>query len=425
MSYQSRLLYANLYTNIPNLSITHSNILNNNYYYYCLTLFAFFYTINLRILLSMKFSAKKLFLIGFVVLLLVGIPVTIYLLQQQQEIRSRATPATTLYFEPDSSGTPINAAVGQSIPLDLYIDPGSNLVTSVKLEIQYDSDRLSVAEDAFQANSAAFPSILSGPIYSPNKIQVSMSVGVDLTKSISTRTRVATITFKAVSNTTDTSPTQITFSGNTVVTSSSSQDEFSENVLASTNPARILIGSTSQQTPTDPPQVTEPPAQATATPGPTTGATPTISTTPSATGMPICSALTADTLAGAAPLTVNFTANGNDEDGTITKATFNFGDGQVSDVTEGGGIGTNAVNVPLAHTYTTAGTFQATALLTDDIEGISDSANCTQTITVQGESSIATATPTIPPAGAADTLMGFGAIAAFLMVAGTLIFFMF
>ena len=80
----------------------------------------------------MRFSGKKLFLIGFVVLLLVGIPATVYLVQQQQEIRSRAEKATNLSFQPESSvGTPIVKAIGQDIPLDIMVDPGTNLVSFV------------------------------------------------------------------------------------------------------------------------------------------------------------------------------------------------------------------------------------------------------------------------------------------------------
>ncbi|HSA83609.1 MAG TPA: PKD domain-containing protein [Patescibacteria group bacterium] len=398
-----------------------------------MTLFAFFYTIKSGLFegssLFMRFSGKKLFLIGFIVLLLVGIPVTVYLVQQQQETRTRAEAATSLSFQPDSSGgDPIVAEVGEDIPLDIMIDPGTNLVSFVRLEIQYDPDKVTAADGSFQPNTAVFPTVLSGPVYSAGKVLVSMSVGTDPTKAVQTKIRAGTLTLKSLATTGETTPTIITYSVNTVVTSVGSNDQASENVLAGTIPATIMIVGELTASPTEPVPSTEP----TDAPEPTDTPEPTItgSTTPTPTGTassglaPVCTALTADTLAGTAPLTVNFTANGTDEDGTITKATFNFGDGQVSDVTTGGGIGTNAVNVPLEHTYTTAGTFQATALLTDDTEGISDTANCTQTVTVNGGSTVATATPTIEPPGSTEVMIGVGA-AAVLMLIGGLVFFLF
>jgi hypothetical protein len=384
----------------------------------------------------MRFSAKKIFLIGFVLLLLVGIPVSVYLVQQQQELRTRAEKATNLSFQPESSvGSPITKSIGQTIPLDIMVDPGTNLVSFVKLEIQYDPDKLATAPGAFQVNSAIFPTILGGPVYSPGKILVSMSVGTDPTKAIQTKVRAATLNLKAVNNTVADTPTLVTFSVNTLVTSLGPNDQASENVLAGTTPATIVVSSGVGPSPTDVvPTDVVPTDVVPTTVVPTTVVPTTVVPTepvptepvPTVEGniAPVCTALTADTTSGTAPLSVNFTANGTDADDSIAKATFNFGDGQVSDVTSGGSLGTNSVNVQLAHTYSTAGTFQATAILTDSNNGVSETTNCSQTITVSGAGAANTATPTIAAAGSAEVLMGFGAVAAFLMVAGAFIFFM-
>lgn len=393
----------------------------------------------------MRFSAKKFFLIGFVLLLLVGIPVSIYLVQQQQETRSRAEKSTNLSFQPESSvGSPITKSIGQTIPLDIMVDPGTNLVSFVKLEIQYDPDKLATAAGAFQVNSAVFPTILGGPVYQPGKIIVSMSVGTDPTKAIQTKVRAATLTLKAVQNTVADTPTLVTFSVNTLVTSLGPNDQASENVLSGSTPATIVVASGGSPQPTEPPVPTDVipttvvPTTAVPTTAVPTTAVPTtalptdvptvVPTEPVPTTVgntaPVCTALTADTTSGTAPLAVNFTANGTDADDTVIKATFNFGDGQVSDVTSGGSLGTNSVNVQLAHTYSTAGTFQATAILTDSNNGVSETTNCAQTITVSGAGAVNTATPTIAASGSTEVLMGFGAIAAFLMVAGAMIFFL-
>lgn len=376
----------------------------------------------------MHFSAKKLFLIGFFVLLLVGIPVSVWFLQQQQETRSRAEKATNLSFTPDSSiGAPITKNLNDTVTLNVSVDPGTNLVSFVKLEIQYDPDKLAPAEtNAFQPNTAVFPSTLEGPVYTAGKIAVTLSVGPDPTKALQSKVTAATINFKAIGATGADTPTLVTYSANTQALSIGSTDEASENVLAGSTPATIIItggaGPTATPEPTSPDEPT--PTTDPGDPTPTTEPEPTTAGNSS----PVCTALTADTTSGAAPLSVTLTANGTDSDGTISKATFNFGDGQVSDVTTGGGLGTDSVNVQLAHTYTTAGTYQATAILTDDGNGVSSTTNCAQTITVSGDTTDtttpATATPTIAAAGSAEIMMGFGAIAAFLMVGGALIFFL-
>lgn len=380
----------------------------------------------------MHFSAKKFFLIGFVLMLLVGIPVTVYLVQQQQELRSRAAPNTSLSFLPESSNNdPITASVDQEIPLDIMIDPGTNLVTFITLEIHYDPDKLTTAsENAFVPNPAVLPTVSAGPIYTPGKVVVTLSAGNDETTAVETVKRAGTLTLRAIQNTPPDIPTQVSFSTvGTIVTSLGSSDQSNENVYnaGGSEPAIIVIAdANAAPSPTGTlPEPTSPPTD----PGPTsvptdpTPTTPVVTSPPTSSGTaPVCSALTVDTTSGVAPLAVNFTANGTDGDDTINKVTLNFGDGQVSDVTSGGGIGTNAVNASAPHTYTTAGTYQATAILTDSNNGVSDTASCSQTITVSGNSS--EPTPTIAPSGAAEVLVGLGAVAAFLMVAGTLIFFM-
>lgn len=369
----------------------------------------------------MHFNARKFFLIGFILLLLVGIPVSVYFVQQEQEIRSRAAPATTLSFQPDSSsGSPITKGVGEEVPLDIMIDPDSNLVSFVKLEIQYDPDKFTAANNAFQVNSAVFPTVLGGPVYTPGKIVVSMSVGTDPTKAVQTKVRAGTLKLNAIATTGEDTPSFVAYGVNTLVTSLGPNDQASENVLDQRIPAAIVITDGSEEEPT--PEPTDEPIP-TDEPLPTD--IPTDPEIPTDNISPVCTALTADVTSGAAPLTVNFTANGTDEDDTVSKITFNFGDGQVSDVTSGGGIGTDAVNVPLAHTYSTAGTYQATGMLTDSLEGVSDTVNCSQTITVSGDGGTdSTPTPTLADAGAAEVLFGFGAVATFLIIGGALLFFL-
>lgn len=395
-------------------------------------------------------NSKKILLIGFIVVLLIGIPLTVYLLQQQQEVRSRAEKSTIVTFTPDStSAAPIQKTVGDSIPLDINVDPGKNLVSFVKLEINYDPEILATASGgtAFQANTTAFPSVLEGPVYTPGKIAVTLSVGPDPTKAIQQKVKAATVTFTALKDTPPGTPTLVSYSSNTQVLSIGSNDQASENVLSTATPATIAIGGeqqipTGSVTPTNPVPTEEPPQPTevlpTDLPPPTEIPTPTV---PIGTGTPntppVCNSLVADrATSGAAPFSITFTANGSDTDGTIGKVTFNFGDGQQSEVTSSGGIGTASVNAQASYTYNNPGTYQATAVLTDSSAGASlPSENCKQIITVTEASGSAeqpaqntgggnvVLSPTMAPTGATETAIGIGIAVLMLVVGGGLLFF--
>ncbi len=404
----------------------------------------------------MSIGGKKLFLLGFVVVLLVGIPLTVYLLQQNQEVRTRAEKSTILTFSPDSTqAAPIQKNVGDSIPLDITVDPGKNLVSFVKLEIQYDPEILTTdSANAFQANTTAFPSVLEGPIYTPGKIAVTLSVGPDPTKAIQTKVKAATVTFKALKNTPAGSPTQVSYgiSPKTQILSIGSNDQASEDVLSSATPAIIAIGggtviSPTDTLPTSAIPITEVPSAVptspidipTATPVPVypteiPAATPT--TAPTGGGnpgtpntAPVCNSLVADRATnGTAPFSVTFTANGSDTDGTIGKVTVNFGDGQQSDMTSSGGIGTASINVQTSHTYNNPGTYQATAILTDSSNGISSpNENCRQVITVAASTNAGSNPGTNPggiaPTGSFENGLIMGAAALILIIGGGLVFF--
>jgi hypothetical protein len=418
----------------------------------------FFYTIKLPYILctdlfgmNLNVSGRKLFLIGFIVVLLVGIPLTIYVLQQQTNTQQHAQASTNLAFSPTSSAAaPIQKNVGDSLPLDITVDPGANLVSFVKIEIQYDPSVLATASaDAFKPNTTVFPSTLEGPVYSPGKIAVTLSVGPDPTKAIQSKVTAGTVTFTALKDTPPGTPTLVTYTSSTQVLSIGSSDQASENVLSSAIPATITIGGATPSetipsgtpTPTVPisPSAAAPTSAPSAAPTSVPSATPTVapSTTPTVSGAPgnppTCTSLTLDRSAtGDEPYSITFTANGSDSDGTINKVSFNFGDGQVSDVTQAGGIGTANVNVQASHTYNNPGTYAATAVLTDNSNQVSSSsASCQQTITINtasssagtGGSTVTNPSPTMPPTGSTGLAMGIGLGTMLLIVGGGLLFF--
>ncbi len=367
-------------------------------------------------------SGKKLLLLGFIAVLLVIIPLTVFIVQQQQKTQSSAQKSTTLGFNPSS--TTVN--VGDTVNLDIMMNPGNNQVSFVKLIINYDPTKLATAsagsavcpakpDDALCPNVVAFPSVLQGPVYGPGTVSVTLSIGGSPQNIVQTTTKIGTIAFQAIAGT-DAAPTQVTFAGQTQVLSIASTDQFNENVLSTVNPANITINAAT--------------ASATPTPTPAPTASPTPAPTPNSQA-PVCQSLALSGPAtGTAPYTLTFTATGTSSASTINKVTFNYGDSATQDVTNSGGVGSNSVSVQTSHTYNGAGTFTATAVMTDALGNVSDTQSCTQTITVNATpapTQLAQATPTpgktLPPTGPDGKIMAAGVIGTILSVAGLLLFF--
>ncbi len=368
------------------------------------------------------FAGKKIFLLGFLIVLLFAIPLTVFLTQKSQQITSQAAPTTTLAFTPTTK----NVNVGETASFDIMMNPGSNQVSFVKLTVTYDATKFAVdPTSGFVPNSSAFGAPLQGPTYGSGNVSVTLSVGSDPARVIATTTKIATITLKAIAGTNGlTTPIAVDVA-QTQILSVGGGDQANENVLAGQ------------------------PAPATVTIGGSAGAG-----SSSTTGAPVCSTLVLDrSSTGAAPYSVTFTATGKDDDGTISKVKFTFGDGQTSEITQSGGIGTNSVNAQIAHTYNNAGTYNASAVLTDNQNNTSSTTTCTLSITVTGVSSggtggssigggssgsgsavviptstptsiptlTITATPTIEPTGPGDQIIGIGTAGIILSLLGGLL----
>lgn len=368
--------------------------------------------------------------------ILLVIPVTVFLVQQQQNLQSNANPNTTLSFVPPDK----TAEVGEKIDFDVWISPGNNQVNFVKLVIKFDATKLSTEEDYFVLNEASNLSILEGPIIGDggDTISVILSVENDPTKVIRADTKIGTISFDTLEAADP--PTQISFDDQQVQIRSingANQDAFNENVFLNGTPATVTIQQDADVTP-DPNATLTPTVTQALTPTITAAATftPTPTSTNSGIGAapgtnqaPVCESLITDRSPdGTAPLSVTFTAAGSDTDGTISKVTFSFGDGTVEDVTTGGGIGTDTVNVQKSFTYNNANSFTASALMTDDNGDVSsDSDSCAVTVTVsEGDgtgTTVDSGDATIAPTGPTETIFGIGAIGGLLFIVGALLFF--
>lgn len=160
-------------------------------------------------------------------------------------MRSRAEKSSILYFAPSSTDTtPLQTQVGDTLSLDIMLNPGTNAVSLVKLELLYDQTKFeATGTTPFDPNLTSFAQVTEGPSYSPGKITATLSVGTDLTKVIQQVTRVGTLKLKAlVSTNANETPTNVTHGPNSQILAIGANATADENVLSNSQPAIIFIG---------------------------------------------------------------------------------------------------------------------------------------------------------------------------------------
>lgn len=375
-----------------------------------------------------RFSRKKVFLFGFLAVLLLAIPLTVFVVQKQQETRTRAEAATIVQLCPPTEpncpplqppfGTRTTQTVkkGDEIKVDVKVNPDVNSLTTIRFQITYDPGFLTLKEDGFEANSNSDFVVQPGfPVVDEDQGTVSLAMEINsLKQGLSGVQTLGTFTFIATEATVTeddpNAPTSVNFERSaTNAFSSGGESEAGEDVIANVVGTDVIIEA-SDDTGSD--KTAE-------------GGT---SETEEANKPPICESFTADKEAStSAPFLVTYTTEGFDPDGIVAKVTFNFGDGPTQDLTDTGGIGEEAsVSAQISHTYQNAGEFTATAAFTDDNDATSDPSNCSQVISVDGEivaSATATPVPTLPPTGPDRTIVGVGILGAILTILGFVVFF--
>jgi plastocyanin len=364
-------------------------------------------------------SGKGLLLLGLVVVLLIAIPVTIFVVQRQQQTQSKATPSTTLGFTPSTTETsPLQKNVGDTVTLDVTMNPGSNQVSRVQMYVNYDATKLTTTGadagcgTALCPNQSVFPATIEGPTYKDGQAYIYLSIGADVTKALQQPdTKIATIAFKAT-NPTTTAPVKVSFDAQTQAGSilcdqltGNCPDPLGENVISSLNPAFVKIGG----------------AAVSPTPSPSVSVTPTVAPTAApAAQAPTCTSLSVSSSTIVAGDTVTFTVAGTSPK-PLTKVTYNFGDNSQQDVSQGGGIGTTTANAQIQHVYAAPGTYTANAILTNADNATSNPNTCKQTITVNAQPTVR---PTMAPTGPASTLLfGISGVGVLLIVVGGILFF--
>ncbi|HSW47463.1 MAG TPA: dockerin type I domain-containing protein, partial [Candidatus Saccharimonadales bacterium] len=148
---------------------------------------------------------------------------------------------TTLSYTPNTtSAAPLQKQVGDNISFDVMLDPGTNQVSFVKLEMDYDPAKLQPASIPFTVNTDAFPATVEGPFIDNGKVIVTLTVGPDPSKAIKQVTKVGTINFTSITATTG-GTTSISFGTSSQILSIAPNDQANENVLSTTNPGYLSI----------------------------------------------------------------------------------------------------------------------------------------------------------------------------------------
>ncbi len=181
---------------------------------------------------------KKVIAILGGLLAIVGLVVTVFLVNRVQDLRGRAEKSTTISLNPPAQ----EVAPGENATLDVVLNPGTNQVNFVKLYVKYDSSSFIDQDNVFELDPASGMRLVEQPtMTTPGELVITLDVGSDPTKVIRTTQRLGTINIQAMGDaksgesdvTIDTSRTQ--------VRSIEAKDAFNENVLANVSNAKITI----------------------------------------------------------------------------------------------------------------------------------------------------------------------------------------
>ncbi len=186
----------------------------------------------------MSFFTKKRLVLGGLFLLAIVLPVTILFFQNQQNIRSRADKTVVLSYEPGSTaGAPLQIPAGSTFSLDVFVDPGASAVSYVKAELVYDTGKFEAA-GGFIPNQEAFSQVIESTD-APGKVTTTLSVGSDTSKALKAKTKIGTISLRALSTVATNSEGTINFGAGSQALAISANSSFNENVIANTVPAVI------------------------------------------------------------------------------------------------------------------------------------------------------------------------------------------
>jgi large repetitive protein len=173
---------------------------------------------------------KKILLILLALILLISIPLTLFVLNKNQELRQKAAAATTMQLLPAQ----LTKKIGDEFSLDAVVDTGPNAVQEVLVEVEYDATKLKALS---LTNSATFPNIIASENITDDG-KASIAVGTaSIAQPFSGTATAVTIRFQALAGT-GTTPAKVSFSTKTFVGSTA---EGKDNALIGSDFATITI----------------------------------------------------------------------------------------------------------------------------------------------------------------------------------------
>lgn len=171
-----------------------------------------------------------MFLFIVVALTLLAIPATVFLVGQNQEIRKRAAPATTIQLNPKT----VSVKPKKTFKLEARIDTGDNQIVAAELHFVFDPQKVK-ADKPVKGSFA--PSILVEGAVDNAAGTATITVGGSTTAPIKGKGTIATISFTALEATGD-SPISIRLAPNTFLAAVSDPNT---NVLIGSSPASVTI----------------------------------------------------------------------------------------------------------------------------------------------------------------------------------------
>jgi len=178
---------------------------------------------------------KKILLLITGILIFISVPVIVFFVGQQQELRSKAAPATTLSIQPDTA----SVAVGATVSCKVMINTAENRVASARVSILFDQTKF---EALSITNSTLAPRILNQGTVGSGTATITVAAE-NTAKPITGQGEIAVLRLKAISG--SAGPIAIQFAPDTFV---AGIGENTVNVLTSSQPGSVTITGGSSQT---------------------------------------------------------------------------------------------------------------------------------------------------------------------------------
>lgn len=169
------------------------------------------------------------------------LPVIVSYSELHQTRIANAAPSTSLYFLPNTDpGNPLITKPGDTVNLDIYMNPGTNMPYVTKLNIKYDPLLFEANKDSLKIDRENFPKILGQSSIKDGRIDITLSTGSGPSDVIKDITKIGTLGLKVKSS--DGGKTsEIIFGKETMILSINASDFPGENVLESAIPAHINV----------------------------------------------------------------------------------------------------------------------------------------------------------------------------------------